>query len=80
MVQKTVTAITNLAGRLTGFMLGKSRIDGKLTKVNSWYSACPSIRQLWTATIVVGQGLSRVRKKGLLSEGRGFSRAMMDWQ
>ena len=40
LVQKSVTAITNPAGRLSIWMLGKSRALGKWKTANSWQAAC----------------------------------------
>jgi hypothetical protein len=40
LVQKSVTAITNLAGRLSIRMLGKSRRLGKWKLVKRWQTAC----------------------------------------
>ena len=40
LVQKSVTAITNPAGRLSLWMLGKSRALGKWKTANSWQTIC----------------------------------------
>ena len=40
LVQKSVTAITNPAGRLSIWMLGKSRALGKWKTAKSWQAAC----------------------------------------
>jgi len=40
LVQKSVTVITNLAGRLSIWMLGKTRAIGKWKTTNSWQMAC----------------------------------------
>src|SRR5258708_20835293 len=40
LVQKSVTAITNPAGRLSFRMLGNSRRIGKWKTINSWQAAC----------------------------------------
>jgi hypothetical protein len=40
LVQKSVTAITNPAGRLSIWMLGKSRALGKWKSAKSWQAAC----------------------------------------
>jgi hypothetical protein len=40
LVQKSVTVITNLAGRLSIWMLGKSRALGKWKTAKSWQAAC----------------------------------------
>jgi hypothetical protein len=40
LVQKSVTTITNLAGRLSFWMLGKAAPLGKSTNGNSWQAAC----------------------------------------
>jgi hypothetical protein len=40
LVQKSVTAITNLAGQLSIWMLGKSRRLGKWKTTKSWHAAC----------------------------------------
>jgi hypothetical protein len=44
LVQKSVTTITNVAGRLSMWMLGKNREIRKRVVTNSWYSAC---QRLW---------------------------------
>jgi hypothetical protein len=40
LVQKSVAAITNPAGRLSGWMLGQARAYGKRTASKSWQLAC----------------------------------------
>src|SRR5271169_5722280 len=40
LVQKSVTAITNPAGRLSIWMLGKTRALGKWKSANSWQAIC----------------------------------------
>src|SRR6267142_3398192 len=40
LVQKSVTAITNLAGRLSIWMLGKTRALGKWKTAERWQAAC----------------------------------------
>jgi len=40
LVQKSVTAITNPAGRLSIWMLGKTRPLGKWKPAKSWQAAC----------------------------------------
>ena len=40
LVQKSVTVITNPAGRLSIWMLGKSRAVGKRKSAKSWQAAC----------------------------------------
>ncbi len=40
LVQKSVTTITNPAGRLSDWMLGKSRQIGKWTSVKRWQVVC----------------------------------------
>jgi hypothetical protein len=40
LVQKSVTVITNPAGRLSIWMLGKSRALGKGKSAKSWQAAC----------------------------------------
>src|ERR1700722_11711055 len=40
LVQKSVTAITNPAGRLSIWMLGKTRVLGKGKSAKSWQAAC----------------------------------------
>jgi hypothetical protein len=40
LVQKSVTAITNPAGRLSIWMLGKTGALGKWKTVKSWQTAC----------------------------------------
>src|SRR5438270_10675875 len=40
LVQKSVTVITNLAGRLSIWMLGKRHALGKSKTVKSWQAAC----------------------------------------
>jgi len=49
LVQKTVTTITNLAGRLSKKMLGKSRVVGKWGGADSWHSACHAFAKRHTA-------------------------------
>src|ERR1022692_395634 len=40
LVQKSVTVITNPAGRLSIWMLGKTRALGKWKSTNRWQAAC----------------------------------------
>jgi hypothetical protein len=48
LVQKSVTAITNPAGRLSIWMLGKSRALGKWKTLKSWQTACIQSNQGFT--------------------------------
>ncbi len=48
LVQKSVTAITNLAGRLSIWMLGKTRAVGKWKTAKSWQDACNQSNQQFT--------------------------------
>jgi hypothetical protein len=48
LVQKSVTAITNLAGRLSIWMLGKSGQVGKWKTVKRWQAACNQSNQEFT--------------------------------
>ena len=62
LVQKSVTTITNFAGRLSGWMLGNARQIRKRRGAKSWHFACLSPRcarpilrraRLIAATLVV---------------------------
>jgi hypothetical protein len=52
LVQKSVTAITNSAGRLSIWMLGKSRALGKWKAVKSWQAACNQSNYCFTNGLV----------------------------
>jgi hypothetical protein len=43
LVQKSVTTITNFAGRLSIRILGKSHPLGKGAAANSWHSICQQL-------------------------------------
>jgi hypothetical protein len=45
LVQKSVTTITNRAGRLSSWMLGKSSWIGNRQDANSWQPACTKVTQ-----------------------------------
>jgi len=71
LVQKSVTAITNPAGRLSLWMLGKSRALGKWKTAKSWQVACNQSNHQFT------NGLARRcgrRKLGHLSNPRNVYR------
>jgi len=61
LVQKSVTAITNVAGRLSMWMLGKNPEIRKRGITNSWYSAC---QRLWLprAALILEHFIERVRE------------------
>jgi hypothetical protein len=52
LVQKSVTVITNPAGRLSIWMLGKSRALGKWKSAKSWQAACNQSNEQFTNGLV----------------------------
>ena len=57
LVQKSVTAITNPAGRLSIWMLGKSRALGKWKSVKSWQAACNQSNEWFPNGLASGEVL-----------------------
>lgn len=53
LVQKSVTTITNLAGRLSNWMLGKSTKIRKCPKVKRWQLVCSTPRAIAQATMTL---------------------------
>jgi hypothetical protein len=70
LVQKSVTAITNPAGRLSCWMLGKSRALGKWKTAKSWQAACyQSNPQFTNGTCQGGITRAAIRQEELESAG-----------
>ena len=63
LVQKSVTAITNPAGRLSLWMLGKSRALGKGKSAKSWQAAC------YQSNARFANGLAKHREHGRARSG-----------
>ncbi len=57
LVQKSVTAITNPAGRLSIWMLGKSRALGKWKTAKSWQAACNQSNEWFPNGLASGEVL-----------------------
>src|SRR5882672_10773986 len=53
LVQKSVTVITNPAGRLSTWMLGKSGQIGKWKTAKSWHVACYQSNDLLRSTLAI---------------------------
>jgi hypothetical protein len=64
LVQKSVTTITNLAGRLSIWMLGKSAQIGKWRSTKSWQMICNQ------------SNAASARKAGQATAGRGAGMTM----
>src|SRR5579863_1392917 len=55
LVQKSVTVITNPAGRLSIWMLGKSLALGKWKTANSWQMICNQSNEAFTSLLAVAK-------------------------
>jgi hypothetical protein len=72
LVQKSVTAITNPAGRLSIWMLGKSRALGKWKSVKSWQAACNQSNEWFPNGLASGEvleGWASLKPLGLERKG-----------